>query len=101
METKKSVVKGIVDRGWNPLNYNVLTILPDAKVVVDLTSKDTTTSSSVIAVPAPIATVPALNLTQGVGTYYLDMLIEEGKKDEGRQKSLRQLRRSKRQINRR
>ncbi len=68
------------------MNFNLLTILSDAKVVVDLTSKSTTTSSCVIAVPAPVATVPALNLTQGVGTYYLDMLIEEGKKDEGRQK---------------
>ncbi len=74
---KKRVVKAVADRGWNPLNYNLLTVLPDAKDVVDLTSKDTT--GSVVA-------VPALNLTRGVGTYYLYMLIEEGKKDEGRQK---------------
>ncbi len=66
------------------MNYNLLTVLPDVKDVVDLTSKDTT--GSVVPVPASVVTVPALNLTRGVGTYYLDMLIEEGKKDEGRQK---------------
>jgi hypothetical protein len=35
---QKSAIKAIAHRGWNPSNFNLLTILPDKKDVVDLTN---------------------------------------------------------------
>jgi hypothetical protein len=33
---QKNAVKAIADRGWNPLNYNILTIIPDKKKMMML-----------------------------------------------------------------
>ncbi len=41
---QKSAIKAVARRGWNPLNFNLLTTLPKKMDVVDLTG--TTTSSS-------------------------------------------------------
>jgi hypothetical protein len=41
---QKSAIKAVAQRGWNPLNFNLLTTLPKKMDVVDLTG--TTTSSS-------------------------------------------------------
>jgi hypothetical protein len=71
----KSVVKVIAKRGWNPLNYNLLTFLPNMKVVVDLTIDSTCMST--------FPCLPPINITEGPGTKHLDMLIKKGKKDEG------------------
>jgi len=81
----KNAIKAITDRGWNPLNYNILTKLP-AKDCIDLTreaeEQTTITSTSATA----ILSVPKLNFSHGTGSFYLDKLIEEEKKDEGRKK---------------
>ena len=82
---KKNVIKAIADRGWNPLNYNILTSLPQQKDVVDLTATTVTTESSVGI------SVPMINVEGGVGSYYIDRLIEEEKKSEGRKKKFENL----------
>jgi hypothetical protein len=35
---QKNAVKAIADRGWNPLNYNILTIIPDKKKMMTLST---------------------------------------------------------------
>jgi hypothetical protein len=74
----KSVIKVIAERGWNPLNYNLLTVLPDTKDVVDLTVNSTCTNTTLC--------LPQINITEDAGTKYLDMLFKEGKKDERRKR---------------
>ncbi len=88
---RKNAIKAIADRGWNPLNFNILTTLPAAaKNVVDLTadrgsdiiSTSNTTSNSGFRI-----SLPEVNIENGAGSYYLDRLIEEEKKSEGRKKN--------------
>jgi len=79
---KKNAVKAIAERGWNPMNYNILVNLPGKKVDVDLTGEN----SEVIDVM-----VPKINLESGVGSYYLDRLIEEEKKSLGRKRKFEEI----------
>jgi 4-alpha-glucanotransferase len=72
-----SAIRAISQRGWNPLNFNLLTVLPDTKNVVDLT---TTLKPSC-----------PLNVSNGLSNNYLDLLIEEEIKNEGRKKKFEQL----------
>jgi len=78
----KNAVKAIAERGWNPLNYNILTKMQGNEMpgneVVDLVDcfEDKT----------QVPTYPNLNFAKGTGSYYLDKIIEEQKKDEGRKK---------------
>ncbi len=62
---RKNAIKAIADRGWNPLNYNILTTLPQQKDVVDLTATMVATQSL-----AGI-TIPTINVERGVGSYYI------------------------------
>ncbi len=73
----------IASRGWNPLDYNLLTVVPDPSKVVDLTNEDDG------AIPCP--PLPLINITKGSGNRYLDILIEEGKKDEGRKRKFEEI----------
>jgi hypothetical protein len=70
-----SASRAIAQRGWNPLNFNLLTVLPDKKNVVDLTT---------IKPSCP------LNILNGPSNCYLDLLIEEEIKNEGRKKKFKQ-----------
>ncbi len=76
-------------QGWNPLNYNILTKLP-RREIVDLTADDcgqmngNTSASSITNV-----VVPNINIHTGSGSFYLDKLIEEEKKEKGERGSLR------------
>jgi hypothetical protein len=74
--------KAIEARGWNPLNYYLLTVLPGEKgrEIVDLTCPAGNENVS------PLPPLPNLNLSQGVGNYYVDLIIEEELKNEGRKK---------------
>jgi hypothetical protein len=71
--------RAIQKRGWNPLNYYLLTVLPTQEVV-DLTTSSQENKEND---PPPL---PKINLSNGVGSYYLDLLLEEEKKNEGRKK---------------
>jgi hypothetical protein len=71
-----STSRAIAQRGWNPLNFNLLTVLPDRKNVVDLTT---------IKPSCP------LNISNGPSNCYLDLLIEEEIKNERRKKKFEQL----------
>ncbi len=71
--------RAIQKRGWNPLNYYLLTVLPTQEVV-DLTTGSQENKEND---PPPL---PKINLSNGVGSYYLDLLLEEEKKNEGRKK---------------
>ncbi len=73
---QKSAIKAVAQRGWNPLNFNLLTTLPDKMDVVNLTG---TTSSSSTQRELPTL----LNVSAGSANYYLDLLIEEEMKNEG------------------
>jgi hypothetical protein len=79
---QKNAVKAIADRGWNPLNYNILTIILDKKNddVVDLTVGN----SENIA-------LPKVNVEAGIGSYYLDHLIEEENKSLGRKRKFEEI----------
>jgi hypothetical protein len=90
---QKNAQKAIASRGWNPLNYNVLTKLP-AQEIVDLTAADcaqmngissTTTTSTNMALN--------INIQTGSGSFYLNKLIEEEKKGEGRKRKFEALKR--------
>ena len=81
---QKNAVKAIAERGWNPLNYNILTKLP-ARHVINL-ADDEDQSKSISTSLSTIPPLPKLNFLNGTGSYYLDKLIEEEKKDEGRKK---------------
>ena len=76
---QKSAINAVAQRGWNPLNFNLLTTLPDKMDVVNLTG---TTSSSSTQRELPTL----LNVSAGSANYYLDLLIEEEMKNEGRKK---------------
>lgn len=83
---QKNAMKAIADRGWNPLNYNILATYQEfqKKNTVDLTIEPTTTSSVTFA-------LPKININQGIGSYYLDRLIEEEKKSEGRKRKFEEI----------
>jgi hypothetical protein len=71
--TKKNALKAISERGWNPLNYNILMANSGlVKDVVDLTAE---AESQAIVTNDPIKPVPMLNIDRGNGSYYLDRLI--------------------------
>jgi hypothetical protein len=72
--------KAIKARGWNPLNYYLLAVLPGERKQepVDLTRP----ANDENVPPLP----PNLNISQGVGNYYVDLIIEEELKNEGRKK---------------
>jgi hypothetical protein len=70
--------QAIAKQGWNPLNYYLLTVLPTKDDVVDLTEAQDRENY-----PPP---APKLNLNNGVGSYHLNLLIEEQKENEGRKK---------------
>ena len=78
-------MKAIADRGWNPLNYNILATYQyfEKENTVDLTIEPT---SSTVTVG-----IPKLKINQGVGSYYLDRLIEEEKKSEGRKRKFNEI----------
>jgi hypothetical protein len=80
---RRNGVKAIADRGWNPLNYNILTRLPLEKDAVNLTTV-ASWSNAVIH-------IPRLNFECGVGSYYIDHLIEEEKKSKGRKNKFQNL----------
>ncbi len=74
--------KAIEAQGWNPLNCYLLTVVPEDKAdVVDLTSCEHDKEN----VP-PLPPLPKLNIAQGVSNYYVDLIIEEQLKNEGRKK---------------
>jgi hypothetical protein len=86
---KKNALKAISERGWNPLNYYILTNIPClAKDVVDLTTES---ESQAIVTNASIKPLPAFNIDRGVGSYYLDRLIEEERKIDGRKKKFEEI----------
>jgi hypothetical protein len=62
---KKSVIKAIDHRGWNPLNYNLLTEVCNKKDVIDLTDAEI------------LKPTCSLNISNGTSNHYLDLLIEE------------------------
>jgi hypothetical protein len=60
--------KAIQDRGWNPLNYNLLTFLPSkGDSFVDLTGKLQDKENAPQLPP-----LPKINVSQGFGSYYVD-----------------------------
>jgi hypothetical protein len=64
------------------LNYYLLTVLPGERKqeLFDLTHPDNDEN-----VP-PLPRLPSLNLSQGIGNYYVDLIIEQELKNEGRKK---------------
>jgi hypothetical protein len=73
----ESAKKAIAHRGWNPLNWNLLDHLPEEDVV-DLTQHQEEAPS--------LPPLPPINVTKGVGSYYVDKILEEQQKDAGRKK---------------
>ncbi len=82
----KSAANVIASRGWNLLEYNLLPVVSDPSKVVDLTNED---DGDMSAIPCP--PFPLINITQGAGNRYLDILIEEEKKDEGRKRKFEEI----------
>lgn len=78
-DNQKSAIKAIAHRGWNPLNFNLLTVVPNKKDVIDLTNAE-------ILKPAC-----SFNISNGTSNHYLDLLIEEEIKNEGRKKKLEEI----------
>jgi len=75
------VKKAIEQRGWNPLNYYLLTVIPFPDDAIDLTGSDTADKEN------DPPKIKPLNISHGtVGSYYVDLLIEEELKNEGRKK---------------
>jgi hypothetical protein len=68
-ENRENAIIAITDRGWNPLNFNILTTLPAA------------TKNCI--------SHPEVNIENGAVSNYLDQLIGEEKKSEGRKKSIK------------
>jgi hypothetical protein len=64
----ESAKKAIAHRGWNPLNWNLLDHLPEEDVV-DLTQHKEEAPS--------LPLLPPINVTKGVGSYYVDKILEE------------------------
>jgi hypothetical protein len=81
---QKSAIKAIAHRGWNPLNSNLLTVLPDKKDVIDLTNV------------APLKPSCPLNLSNGTTNHYLGLLVEEEIKNEGRKKKFEEIKKEQR-----
>ena len=78
-----SAKKAIEARGWNLLNYYLLTVLPGIKQdVVDLTVDNPQNKENEV----PLPPLPRVNVAQGIGNYYVDLLIQEELKNEGRKK---------------
>jgi hypothetical protein len=75
---QKSAIKVIAHRGWHPLNFNLLTVLPDKNDVVDLTKE-------------PLKPTHGVNILNGASNHYLDLLIEEEIKNEGRKKKFEEM----------
>jgi hypothetical protein len=61
---QKRASKVITHRGWDPLNFNLLTVLHDKKDAVDLTYE-------------PLKPTYGLNISNGASNHYLDLLIKE------------------------
>jgi hypothetical protein len=85
--------KSIEARGWTPLNYYLLTVLPGdrKKGSVDLTCP--ASDKNVLHLPP----LPKLNFSQGVENYYADLIIEEELKNKEGKKQMRRSRASRRQ----
>jgi hypothetical protein len=77
-DNQKSAIKAIAHRGWNPLNFNLLNVLPDKNDVVDLTKE-------------PLKPTHGLNISNGASNHYLVLLIEEEIKNEGRKKKFEEI----------
>jgi hypothetical protein len=70
-------------RGWNPLNYYLFTVLPGMKQdVVDLTDDNQESKKNLVPMPS----LSSVNVSQGFGTYCVDLLIQEELKNEVRKK---------------
>jgi hypothetical protein len=68
-----SAKKAIEARGWNLLNYYLLTVLPGIKQdVVDLTVDNQQNKENEV----PLPPLPRVNVTQGIGNYYVNLLIQ-------------------------
>ncbi len=76
----ENVKKAVEKRGWNPLNYNLLTVIPFPDAI-DLTRDETIHDKENQPPPSK-----KLNVNQGIGSNYVDLLIEEELKNEGRKK---------------
>jgi len=76
----ESVKKAIEKRGWNPLNYNLLTVIPFPDAI-DLTGSNDGNDKE----NEPPA-MKKININQGIGSFYVNLLIEEELKNEGRKK---------------
>jgi hypothetical protein len=86
-DRKEWVQKAIAACGWNPLNYCLLDHPGVKKAptdVVDLTINNNDDAAKSIALPAQP------NVAGALGSYYIDKLIEEDKKNEGRQKKYKE-----------
>jgi len=66
----ENVKKAVEKRGWNPLNYNLLTVIPFPDAI-DLTRDETIHDKENQPPPSK-----KLNVNQGIGSYYVDLLIE-------------------------
>jgi hypothetical protein len=88
--------KAIEARGLNPLHYYLLTVLLGNRKqeIIDLTCS--ASDENVL----PLPPLPNLNLSQGIGNYYVDLIIEEQLKSEGRKKRNERRSRASRRINR-
>jgi hypothetical protein len=74
--------KAIASRGWSPLYYKICTTLPE-KEVYDLTAE---VSADKTGTATTITMHLSQNISCGAGSYYLDKLIEEEQKQEGRKR---------------
>jgi hypothetical protein len=79
LPSQKALVKAIAERGWNPLDYNILTKLPACHVInlADNEEQNKSTGPGICMIP-PLLKLIFLN---GTRSYYLDKLIKEEKKD--------------------
>jgi hypothetical protein len=77
----ENVKKAIEKRGWNPLNYYLLMAVPFPDTI-NVTGDETVHHKE--NEPPPLT---KLNVNQGIGSYYVDLLIEEELKIEGRKRT--------------
>jgi hypothetical protein len=83
---RDNALAAISYRGWNPLNYNLLNFLKTTeKKVIDLTTGG---NDEDLPLPPPLSRP---NISQGIGSYYIDKLLEEERKSEGRIEKFKQL----------
>ncbi len=81
---KSNALKAITYRGWNPLNFNLLDCLKASEgMVVDLT-----TENNGRVLPPPL---PRPKINKGIGSYYMDKLLEEERKSKGRIEKFKKL----------